>query len=393
MPSQQPETPGLSRDAVIQAALDLLDSVGVEGLSMRAVAERLGVRAASLYWHLRDKEQLLDSVAEAILDRVEVPISGAGWRGPVSAACDELGAALAAHRAAAGVVIASLPAVQRSRLVRDLARTLAVAGLEQAEGAAVALVVEAAASALLTPAPAARPRQGGAMTLAVDSGSWRVTVGAAPPGTLEAATSVGGGGAPSVDIRPDGLVVVRNRRGGNRGGVELNRDYTWNVKVHGGTWNTSLDLSGLRLSGVELDSGAGNVRCTLPRPLGVVPIRVNSGLVNVSFSRPRDAAVRATVSSGSAKVRLDGKTVRSVAADVHWETQGASASADRYELAVFSGSVRVTMDASAPPIANAATPPGAEAPPAAEPEPAQPVLPSGQGVGLLLDGIEKRLAR
>jgi TetR/AcrR family tetracycline transcriptional repressor len=389
MSNQQPEAPGLSREAVIKAALELLDSVGVEGLSMRAVAERLGVRAASLYWHLRDKEQLLDSVAEAILDGVEVPISGAGWRAPVTAACDELAEALASHRAAAGVVIASLPAVQRSRLVRDLARTLAVAGLDQAEGAAVALVVEAAAAALLTPVPTTQPRPGGPMTLAVDSGSWRVMVAAAPPGTLEVATSVGGGGAPSVDIRPEGLVVVRNRRGGNRGGVQLNRDHAWYVKVHGGTWNTTLDLSGLRVSGIELDSGAGNVSCTLPRPLGVVPIRVNSGLVNVSFRRPRDAAVRATVSSGSAKVRLDGKTVRSVTTDVHWETQGASTSEDRYELTVYSGSVRVSMDASAPDVADAPAPPEHPEPPATC---AGPAVPAGQGVGLLLDGIEKRLA-
>ncbi len=389
MSKQQPETPGLSREAVIQAALELLDAAGVDGLSMRAVAERLGVRAASLYWHVRDKEQLLDSVAEAILDRVEVPISGRHWRAPVTATCDQLAGALATHRAAASVVLASLPAVQRSRLVRDLARTLAMAGLDQAEGAAVALVVEAAASALLAPGPTVRAREGGTMTLAIDSGSWRVTVGAAPAGTVEVATSVGGGGAPSVDIRPEGLVVVRNRRGGNRGGVELNRDYAWHVKIHGGTWNTTLDLSRLRVSGIELDSGAGNVSCTLPRPLGVVPIRVNSGLVNVSFRRPRDAALRATVSSGSAKVRVDGKTVRSVTADVHWETQGASANADRYELTVSSGSVRVSMDGSAPDLAGPAPP--SEPPTPSTVNPAVSVA-GGQGVGLILDGIEKRLA-
>ncbi len=60
MSPHEPEASGLSRSAVIQAALDLLDSAGVEGLSMRAVADRLGVKAASLYWHLRDKEQLLE---------------------------------------------------------------------------------------------------------------------------------------------------------------------------------------------------------------------------------------------------------------------------------------------------------------------------------------------
>src|ERR1700732_5234949 len=65
---------GLHRDAVIEAALPLADEMGVEGLSMRALAERLGVKAASLYWHLRDKEQLLESLDEAVLDRLEVPV-------------------------------------------------------------------------------------------------------------------------------------------------------------------------------------------------------------------------------------------------------------------------------------------------------------------------------
>jgi TetR/AcrR family tetracycline transcriptional repressor len=385
MTSHPPEIPALNRDAVIQAALDLLDSVGVEGLSMRAVADRLGVKAASLYWHVRDKEQLLDSVAEAVLDRVEVPISPAGWRAPVGTACEQLARFLGTHRAAAGVVIASLTAVQRSRLVGDLARTLALAGLDEPEGAAIALVVEVAASALLAPTPMLSTPDGDSMTLAVDSGSWRVNVAAAPPGTRQPATSVGGGGAPSVDVRPDGLVVVRNRRGGRGGGVQLSTDHAWSVKVHGGTWNTTLDLRGLRLRGIEIDSGAGNVSCTLPPPSGVVPIKVNSGIVNVTLRRPRDVAVRAIVSAGSAKIRLDDRTVRA-ATDVHWETPGAADRADRYELSVFSGCVRVTMDASAP-DGPQPPPPGASS--ASE---AGATARLDQGVGLVIDGIERRLS-
>jgi TetR/AcrR family transcriptional regulator, tetracycline repressor protein len=380
MARQETEASGLSRDAVIQASLDLLDAVGVTGLSMRAVAERLGVKAASLYWHLRDKEQLLESVAGAVLDRVEVPVSPPGWRPQVAAACEQLTTLLTAHRAAADVVIGSLPAVQRSRLVRELGRTLAAAGVDHPEAAAFALVVAAAASASVTPKATARPRQGSLMTLAIDSGSWRVQVRAAAAGSVAAATSVGGGGAPSVDVRPGGLVLVRNRRGGNGGGVELSPEYTWYIKVHGGTWNTALDLSGLRISGIELDSGAANVSCTLPAPAGIVPIRVNSGLVGVTLRRPRDAAVHATVSSGSVKVRFDERPIRAVTSDVHWDTPGALGSDDRYDLTVHSGCVRVTMDASAPDVS---APQGRSAP---------PVSGFDQGVGLILDGIEKRLA-
>jgi len=384
MAGEATEAPGLNRDAVIQAALEMIDAVGVEGLSMRGLADRLGVKAASLYWHLRDKDQLLEMVAETLLDRVEVPTSPAGWRPQVAAACDALARLLADHRAAAMVVLGSLRAVQRSRLTRELARTLRLAGLDDADDAAYGLVVAVAASSATPPAVSPPPRQGSPMTLAIDSGSWRATVRAAPAGTVDVVAPAGGGAA-SVDVRPGGLVVVNNRRSGNRGAVELNPDYTWYIKVHGGTWNTMLDLTGLRISGIELDSGGGKLTCTLPAPAGAVPIRVNSGLVGVTFHRPANAALHATISAGSVKVRLDDRPIRSVGSDVHWDSPGASHSDDRYDLTVYSGCVRVTMDAAAPP----ASPPPRAAP-RADGEP--PTRRADQGVTLILDGIEKRLS-
>ena len=385
MGPQETETSGLTREAVIQAALEMLDAGGVDGLSMRALADRLGVKAASLYWHLRDKDQLLELVTEAVLDRVDVPVSPPAWRSQVAAACDDLARILREHRAAASVVLGCLPVVQRSRLTREMARVLAAAGLQDAEGAAFTLVVEAAASAFTTPPATGHERASQAMTLAIDSGSWRVLVRAARPDSVDIATSVGGGGAALVEVRPGNLVLVRNRRGGDHGAVELSPDYTWYIKVHGGTWNTVLDLSGLRVSGVELDSGAGNVTCTLPAPVGVVPIRVNSGIVGVSFHRPPGTAVHATVSSGSVKVRFDDRNIRAMGSDVQWDTPGALRTTDRYDLAVYSGCVRVSMDSSAPRGPQVPRPP--VVPDAGDASTWRP----DQGVSLVLDGIEKRL--
>jgi TetR/AcrR family transcriptional regulator, tetracycline repressor protein len=381
---QETETSGLNREAVIQEALAMLDAVGVDGLSMRALADRLGVKAASLYWHLRDKDQLLELVAEAVLDRVTVPASPSTWRERAAGACDELARFLRAHPAAATVVLSCLTVVQRSRLARDLTQLLTTAGLPEAEGAAFTLIVEAAASAFTTAPASGRGLGGAAMTLAIDSGSWRVLVRAAEPGTSDIARSVGGGGAASVEVKPGNLVLVKNRRGGDHGAVELNPNYTWYFKLHGGTWNTVLDLNGLRLSGIELDSGAGNVTCTLPAPIGVVPIRVNSGIVGVTMHRPRNTAVHATVSSGSVKVRLDDRPIRAVASDVHWDTPGAQQSDDRYDLTIYSGCVRVTMDDTA---AGAPAPAGA-----ATATTDGPKWRSDEGVRLVLDGIERRLA-
>ena len=46
--------------AIVQAALDLLDETGMDGLTVRALASRLGVQAPALYWHVPSKQALLD---------------------------------------------------------------------------------------------------------------------------------------------------------------------------------------------------------------------------------------------------------------------------------------------------------------------------------------------
>lgn len=58
---------GLDKDRIIRAALDLLDEAGIEGLTMRKLAEALGVQAPALYWHFPNKRALLDGMAEALL--------------------------------------------------------------------------------------------------------------------------------------------------------------------------------------------------------------------------------------------------------------------------------------------------------------------------------------
>ena len=57
----------LERGAIIAAALDLLDASGIEGLTMRKLAEALGVQAPSLYWHFPGKPALLEDMADALL--------------------------------------------------------------------------------------------------------------------------------------------------------------------------------------------------------------------------------------------------------------------------------------------------------------------------------------
>lgn len=70
---------GLTRDRVVAAALEVVREHGLDGLSMRKVAARLGVEAMSLYTHVRNKADLLDALYDDLLSRV--PEAGDGpWR-------------------------------------------------------------------------------------------------------------------------------------------------------------------------------------------------------------------------------------------------------------------------------------------------------------------------
>jgi len=60
----------LTRHDVITGALDLADADGLDALTLRSLATRLGVQAPTLYWHVRNKAELLDALGDAIMDDV-----------------------------------------------------------------------------------------------------------------------------------------------------------------------------------------------------------------------------------------------------------------------------------------------------------------------------------
>jgi AcrR family transcriptional regulator len=67
-----PRTP-ITRDAIVDAAIAVMDRDGVDGLSMRRVAEELDTGAASLYWHVKNKEELLQLIFERTTQEVPLP--------------------------------------------------------------------------------------------------------------------------------------------------------------------------------------------------------------------------------------------------------------------------------------------------------------------------------
>ncbi|PXX61657.1 TetR family transcriptional regulator [Nocardia tenerifensis] len=98
--------PGVTRATMIEAALRLLDEVGLDGLTVRRLAGELGVQSPALYWHIRTKQELLDGMAEAIVvaARMGPPRAGESWEDWLSRRAHAYRASLLAHRDGARVV-------------------------------------------------------------------------------------------------------------------------------------------------------------------------------------------------------------------------------------------------------------------------------------------------
>ena len=71
----RPRVP-LRKDRVLRAAIALADRGGIEALSMRKLAQEVGVEPMSLYNHVRDKEDVLDGIVDVVISEIEVPSSG-----------------------------------------------------------------------------------------------------------------------------------------------------------------------------------------------------------------------------------------------------------------------------------------------------------------------------
>ena len=75
----------VAREPVVQAGLKLLNEVGLEGLTLRGIAAELGVKAPSLYWRFKSKQDLIDEMATEVLAGLVSGLvgkrpGGGGWR-------------------------------------------------------------------------------------------------------------------------------------------------------------------------------------------------------------------------------------------------------------------------------------------------------------------------
>ena len=379
MKEKEVGSPGLSRARLVSEALELVSEEGLEALSMRGLADRMHVKAASLYWHVRDRRELLELLAEAILDRVPAP-PARGWREGVRSIAAALQATVASRQDADRILLEVPDAIKKSDTFGRLRRQLESAGLQPREAEEVALMVMVHVISRRTGGGEdAMPASGATASIAVDSGSRGVVLRrGADMETLIRVPHDPVAATPAI-VRGE-TVKVRRLRGVGLGVIELNPRHPWRFQIQGATWNTVVDAGALDVREIKLDSGAAKVECFLPRPRGVVPIIVSGGVAGLTLHRPPGVSVMAYITPPTARIKLDDFSATAVTSDLRWESPGASASADRYELRINGGAVQVSLDDKATP----SVAPGVEPEPPAAGE-------SASALDILLDGIDARM--
>ena len=121
---------GLTPDQIIETALRLMDQHGVEWLTMRRLADALGVRAPTLYWHIASKQELHDSCVQRTLERISLPeASQDDWRRQVRAFMTTMRDQIRLHPSVIDLMRYSTPPAM-ARMSTQALRLMKAAGLD-----------------------------------------------------------------------------------------------------------------------------------------------------------------------------------------------------------------------------------------------------------------------
>jgi hypothetical protein len=126
--------------------------------------------------------------------------------------------------------------------------------------------------------------------------------------------------------------------------VALNARIPWDIEIHDGASRFTADLRELELRSFEVSGGASRMEVTLPRPSGVVPVRVLGGASKVDIHRSGGVAARVRVGGGSTSLTFDEQRFGAVGGEVSLQSPYYEGAPDRYEITITGGASSLTID-------------------------------------------------
>ena len=98
------DRPRLSRDGVMRAAVAVADAGGIASLTIRSLAEELGVKPMSVYHHVANKDEILDGIVDIVFGEFELPTAGGDWKAEMVSRAASARESLRRHRWAIGLL-------------------------------------------------------------------------------------------------------------------------------------------------------------------------------------------------------------------------------------------------------------------------------------------------
>src|SRR3954452_13004359 len=108
MPRSSAEKPPrrvpLSRERVLNAALEVADAGGITALTIRSLADKLGVKPMSVYHHVANKDEILDCIVDLVFSEIDLPSTTGDWRTEIRRRATSARAVLRRHSWAIGLM-------------------------------------------------------------------------------------------------------------------------------------------------------------------------------------------------------------------------------------------------------------------------------------------------
>jgi hypothetical protein len=254
------------------------------------------------------------------------------------------------------LIVAGLALVLRSLFQPQMARALALAAIALAIAAVVVYVALS---------PPARSLQIGPVTSSAPLGSTRsghlqIELGAVQlevhadssiSDLYQARFGYPSGQSPQVQV-DGGTVTVRGMGSSGFGfvpalrrtaSITLNGSIPWDVQVGGGASQTQLDLRGVDLRSLSVDSGASHLDVQLPSPKGTVQVQISGGASDVKITRPSSVPVQARISGGASNLVVDNEEITTLGGNGVRTTPGYDSASNRYQVNVSGGANNVRI--------------------------------------------------
>jgi AcrR family transcriptional regulator len=94
----------LSRERVLRAAMAIADADGIEALTIRSLAQELGVKPMAIYYHVANKSEILDSIVDFVFAEIELPATDGDWRSEIVRRANSARRVLSRHHWAIGLM-------------------------------------------------------------------------------------------------------------------------------------------------------------------------------------------------------------------------------------------------------------------------------------------------